>query len=81
MEVKSGQKRTNAGGFLVEVVSVRKANKRELRNKAMNFARALRDGFDSEDKVVLYKEDGFNFINIMTLGGFMKAYPFVCYDD
>ena len=66
-EVKAGQ----TYGF-VTVVSVRKANSREQRDMSLQFERAHRAGYDSQGKVVLYRED--DLVHAMTLGGFIRQY-------
>jgi hypothetical protein len=56
------------------VVSVRKANSREQRDMALQFEAAHRAGYDSQGRVVLYREDGSNLVEAMTLGGFIRQY-------
>lgn len=58
----------------VTVVSVRKATKVEQRDMALQFAAAHRAGYDSQGRVVLYREDGSKLVHTMTLGGFERQY-------
>ena len=71
-EVKAGQIWKYADGSEVTVVSVRKATARETRDMGFQFEASRRAGFDSDGKVVLYRED--NLVETMTLGGFLREF-------
>lgn len=63
-----------ADGSEVTVVCVRKATARETRELSRQFEASHRAGFDSDGKVVLYREDGFTIVETMTLGGFLREF-------
>lgn len=71
-EVKAGQIWKYADGSEVTVVSVRKATARETQDMGRQFELSYRAGYDSNGKVVLYRED--NLVETMTLGGFLQGF-------
>jgi len=73
-EVKAGQVWKYNDDSTVTVVSVRKATAREAKDMGRQFAASHRAGFDSDGKVVLYREDGDTLVETMTLGGFLRQF-------
>lgn len=73
-EVKANQTWKDADGSEVTVVSVRKANAKQMRDMHLQFASALRAGYDSQEKIVFYREDRSRIVDTMTLGGFLRQF-------